>query len=281
MTEDSGQPPGAGWYPDPQGGTGQRWWNGEAWTDSTQEAPATQVAPASDVATRPWWKKKRFAIPIGVLVLIVLATVVDDQGDVPELADSGVPTREPAEEAIETEPERERTQGPTESVPEVSEASEEVEVSEESDEPEEEPDQEPEPEPTFEITADDARTLIFPIVWESARGGTLQVIQDLFVIETVDLYDYDVETGTVLLAATPAFDFDSGVRDDAWEVMRIYAGGLYAPGSDDWVESGTGWSPALDVTISTARYRCEGETMQALGDARLSRPQWEEQCRIN
>jgi uncharacterized protein YbjQ (UPF0145 family) len=33
----------AGWYPDPQGGGGQRYWDGSAWTEHTQ--PAAQAAP--------------------------------------------------------------------------------------------------------------------------------------------------------------------------------------------------------------------------------------------
>lgn len=62
MSEHDGYP-GAppGWYPDPAGGPGQRWWDGYAWTDATvlpqhpppppwagalpPQGPATQVAP--------------------------------------------------------------------------------------------------------------------------------------------------------------------------------------------------------------------------------------------
>jgi hypothetical protein len=29
-----------GWYPDPTGAVGQRFWNGQAWTDQTQPPPA-------------------------------------------------------------------------------------------------------------------------------------------------------------------------------------------------------------------------------------------------
>ncbi len=63
MSEHDGYP-GAppGWYPDPAGGPGQRWWDGYAWTDSTvlpQHPPPPPWAgasppqgPASEVA--PW-----------------------------------------------------------------------------------------------------------------------------------------------------------------------------------------------------------------------------------
>jgi hypothetical protein len=37
--------PPAGWYPDPSGQPGQRWWDGSAWTEQTQQAPS--AAPGS------------------------------------------------------------------------------------------------------------------------------------------------------------------------------------------------------------------------------------------
>jgi hypothetical protein len=51
MTDQSGYP-GAppGWYPDPAGGPGQRWWDGYAWTESTvlpQQPPPPPWASAS------------------------------------------------------------------------------------------------------------------------------------------------------------------------------------------------------------------------------------------
>ena len=41
--------PPAGWYPDPSGAQGTRWWDGQRWTDHTQQATPT---PAP-VATAP------------------------------------------------------------------------------------------------------------------------------------------------------------------------------------------------------------------------------------
>ncbi len=63
MSEHSGYP-GAppGWYPDPAGGPGQRWWNGYSWTEATilpshpppppWAAASPPTVPASQVA--PW-----------------------------------------------------------------------------------------------------------------------------------------------------------------------------------------------------------------------------------
>jgi hypothetical protein len=97
MTE---KPP-AGWYPDSTGTT--RWWDGNQWTDhqpppppsseSTVEAPAPPEAPAQPQvrgdaraeakaakayakAQRPWYKKKRFIIPIALIVLIGIGAAV-------------------------------------------------------------------------------------------------------------------------------------------------------------------------------------------------------------
>lgn len=35
----------AGWYPDPAGGAGKRWWDGSTWTQNTQEPETTPSAP--------------------------------------------------------------------------------------------------------------------------------------------------------------------------------------------------------------------------------------------
>ena len=41
-------PPPPAWYPDPAGGAGTRWWDGQAWTDHVQ-APAQQAAVQAPV----------------------------------------------------------------------------------------------------------------------------------------------------------------------------------------------------------------------------------------
>jgi hypothetical protein len=132
------------------------------------------------------------------------------------------------------------------------------------------------------LSSEDVQKSVMPFVFESSRTNIVGLLVGLIIIESVDLYDYDPETGKVLLDMTPAFDFDSGVRDDAWEVMRIFAGGVYGgpQGSDAWVTEEPPFAPSLRVTISTATYDCPGEIMRRLADARLSRAQWEEACRV-
>ena len=81
MTE-TPQPPepqkaAAGYYPDASGG--QRFWDGNAWTDHTQGpgAPAAQfgAAGAGTKASRPWFKKKRFIIPLALVALMLIGGI--------------------------------------------------------------------------------------------------------------------------------------------------------------------------------------------------------------
>jgi hypothetical protein len=43
--------PAAGWYPDPAGSGGMRWWDGTSWGDQVQPAPPPVEQPASG---QPW-----------------------------------------------------------------------------------------------------------------------------------------------------------------------------------------------------------------------------------
>lgn len=53
MTSPSGSAnPPAGWYPDPSGQPGQRWWDGSTWTDQTQQSPA--AAPGGGGGLPAW-----------------------------------------------------------------------------------------------------------------------------------------------------------------------------------------------------------------------------------
>ncbi|SDL37060.1 RDD family protein [Tessaracoccus oleiagri] len=59
MTQTPQQPP-AGWYPDPAGGSGERFWDGQAWSQSTRDAkPAfqphqqVQAGPTGGYAEQP------------------------------------------------------------------------------------------------------------------------------------------------------------------------------------------------------------------------------------
>lgn len=51
--------PVPGWYPDPSGGDGHRWWDGQRWSDTTRPAVAPAAAPPSSPPTTvpvgaPW-----------------------------------------------------------------------------------------------------------------------------------------------------------------------------------------------------------------------------------
>jgi hypothetical protein len=86
--------PAAGWYPDPSGDGGQRWWDGQAWSTAVQ-APATgpavaavatvpilpsgttSVLPASPVGkgARPTPSRTTFVV-VGAVLALMLATGV-------------------------------------------------------------------------------------------------------------------------------------------------------------------------------------------------------------
>lgn len=101
MTEP--QHPPAGWYPDPQDATQQRYWDGSTWTGHTAPqggataapvgaAPAEASVPAAGApawtapmagadpgapAKKSWFKRPIFLIPIGIVVgLFVLGIVL-------------------------------------------------------------------------------------------------------------------------------------------------------------------------------------------------------------
>ncbi|MBB3676712.1 phospholipid scramblase-related protein [Modestobacter versicolor] len=43
-------PPPPGWYPDPAGGAGTRWWDGQGWTEHVQQPPAPAPVPVQQAA---------------------------------------------------------------------------------------------------------------------------------------------------------------------------------------------------------------------------------------
>ena len=62
-----------GWYPDPAGGDGERWWDGNSWTDHARSGSGTvpPTAPVADAQSKP--RRGRWMIPaVAVLALVVL-----------------------------------------------------------------------------------------------------------------------------------------------------------------------------------------------------------------
>jgi Protein of unknown function (DUF2510) len=63
----------AAWYPQADGQ--QRYWDGEQWTEHfAPGGPPTAPPVAADRPARPWFKKKRFIVPIAGVVIIVIAS---------------------------------------------------------------------------------------------------------------------------------------------------------------------------------------------------------------
>lgn len=67
--------PASGWYPDPSGSTGLRWWDGERWTDDTHDLPDADVTPAPS-GTAGRLRGKAVAVVAAILVVAMLAVAV-------------------------------------------------------------------------------------------------------------------------------------------------------------------------------------------------------------
>lgn len=70
------QPP-AGWYPDPSGGPGQKYWNGEAWSDVP--APESPAAPAAKELRSG--NKLFLLIMVPIVVFVAAVTVAEIVGN--------------------------------------------------------------------------------------------------------------------------------------------------------------------------------------------------------
>jgi hypothetical protein len=78
----------AGWYPDPEGSPGQRFWNGDAWTD--HRAPdAPPVIGAARPASRGPDKRVLIGLAAAAVVVVIVGAVVavvltmkNDAGDI-------------------------------------------------------------------------------------------------------------------------------------------------------------------------------------------------------
>jgi len=98
MADPPNQPP-AGWYQDPSGAPGLRYWDGNAWT--TQQAESSPVE-TTDGPSRPWYRRW-WAIALGVLLaVVVLGAIFGNDGD--DTTATAEPTSEPAADDPAEEP---------------------------------------------------------------------------------------------------------------------------------------------------------------------------------
>lgn len=65
-------PPPAGWYNDPAGSDGKRWWDGERWTDKVDTPVARPAAPTTVRVTKPR-RRLRIAVAGAGAVAVVAA----------------------------------------------------------------------------------------------------------------------------------------------------------------------------------------------------------------
>jgi hypothetical protein len=97
------RPTQAGWYPDPNGEAGERWWDGEEWSDRTRQPFMStgyqpQAAPAGTSPTTAWiW-----LLALAPIITIVTALSIDVDALVTqslqgvEIAPDGTVTGSPA-----------------------------------------------------------------------------------------------------------------------------------------------------------------------------------------
>jgi hypothetical protein len=198
------------------------------------------------------WKERSTKGKVGVIVgaMIVLLVVAGAFGDADTESEAT-----PASTMAEA-PRSEPTEAPTPTVPEA--ASTTVETT-----------------TTVPALTEEVWRGIFAGVFDGQRSDFISILNDKFIVESVDFLEYDESTNLLTLDVTPAFDFDAGVRDDAWELTRDFAP-LW-----ESIDEGNVWpGPIVKIVISTATYQCPPETMRSLFEARLSRQQWEAQCRV-
>lgn len=105
-----------GWYPTPDGT--QRYWDGSQWTDNVAQpgsagAGGSGPEPATPKDERPLWKKKRFLIPVAVLIIALLINTLGGGGD--DAAEEALPS--PTPEVTEEEATQTATDEPTETAP--------------------------------------------------------------------------------------------------------------------------------------------------------------------
>ena len=96
------QQPAAGWYPDPDDVTKQRYWDGSQWTEHRAKAMAVNYEQAQEIrdkANRRAWKVIGVVVAAGLLFWIVSATVSRFSGG-PEAT-----TAEEAPAVVDDEPE--------------------------------------------------------------------------------------------------------------------------------------------------------------------------------
>lgn len=98
--------PPAGWYPDPQGGGAQRYWDGAQW--AAADATPASIAAADTVRRLPklkWWQWALIVVGVLVVVSIIIGGINGGRdsaqsaaGTTPSGAASAAPTKEAVEE---------------------------------------------------------------------------------------------------------------------------------------------------------------------------------------
>jgi hypothetical protein len=95
----------AGWYPDPDGSGGQRYFDGQSWTDHRYPAAAFDAPPLDEAAAAPGSKGPNGKVIAGVIAAVVVLVIVGVAAVVmtrkSDVGDATV-TRKPSDASAET-----------------------------------------------------------------------------------------------------------------------------------------------------------------------------------
>lgn len=252
---------------------------------------ASTAGAVSGNGPESWWKIRFWETPVWVWIALTVVFIAFWSSVLGLDALNGGPERRAREKAAAEREAAESATATTTEVPPVTTVTP-------TTVPETTPTTEPEPTTTTEVvetTVEVPETTvtvettvpplsvelvqeIFTLVFEPQRGDLISIVEDYPLVESVDVLDYDGETGVVHLEVTPLFDFDEGVRDDSWALTRAFSAFYADEGA--WVNVDPPWSPTFDVKVSKAHYTCTGEQMQQLADSRFSRSDWQSGCQV-
>ena len=123
---------------------------------------------------------------------------------------------------------------------------------------------------------------VIPVAFESSRAGMNEALTDLRVLQSLEKYMCDSESGTAILDDTREYNLDEWVRDDASEFFSPFARTFCKAGSDNdaWTLDVPGFASNFRATVTSAMYECDGKIMRSPGGAMLSGQNWKTTCQV-
>lgn len=114
--------------------------------------------------------------------------------------------------------------------------------------------------------------------FEAIRVGLADAIEsdNQVDVASVDRLEFDQSGPTIVMNATSRYTTERILRDGAWAVTKS----MQPFWSANNLASVPDVIPSFRLTLSTVRYQCSGAFMVQLAQLRVSRDDWESQCRL-